>query len=198
MLTHPRAQELYQMGILYNEDEFLAQDEDANPVLCDVPLKLEQPSFPIFVLRHGRPRRSKRRSTWRSLPPLCISFSGLSDDADIKRLLSPSVLPMTTIQHREFSEPTPVSIFKDIPLSLPPPPAFEDLCDSVSASPTSVSNEDNPISVPPTPPPAPISLQFIDTDDTLNNTPILPIPTLCSTQSTSEEEPETWILIDDS
>jgi len=92
------------MGILYDED---------NTVACELP---SEQAPPIYIIRHRKPRRSRRRSL-RSLP-LYLSFSSLGDDADIARLLSPSIsntpTPMT-IQHRELPS-TPIT---NTPLSLP-------------------------------------------------------------------------------
>lgn len=187
-----RSQELYRMGILYNDnDSDGAQDEDVNAVLCNVPV--EQP-FPMFVMRHGKTRRSRRCSVWQPLPPLYLSFAGLSDDADIQRLLSPSILAIPTIQHREPSLPLPNPVSSDIPLSLPASPAFESLdgFDFDSPEPDE-RQEDNPISIS-------NSIlhklnqvtqgdwTFVDISQH-NNTPISTTP--CS-------EPETWELVDDS
>merc|ERR1712000_388887 len=104
--------ELYRLGILYNDNEDFAQNSpDSNTISCDVPI---EPSVPMFILRQGKPRRSRRRSNWRSLP-LYLSLSSLSDDADIARLLSLS--PFPTIQHRLS---TPTHFDTDILQSLPP------------------------------------------------------------------------------
>ncbi|KAL2074756.1 hypothetical protein VTL71DRAFT_8535 [Oculimacula yallundae] len=100
--------ELYQLGILYNDNDDLAQDTESNTIACDVPI---QQSVPMFIFRQGKPRRSRRRSNWRSIP-LYLSLSSLSDDADIARLLT--LPPTPTIQHRLISTPM------DIPQSLPP------------------------------------------------------------------------------
>lgn len=194
------------MGILYiDEDDDVLQDEDANPVSCDVPV---EQSFPMFVLRQGKPRRSRRQATWRSLPPLYLSFSNLSDDFDVKRWLSPSHTPISTIQHRD-SIITPSSRVEEgfLPQSLPSPPAFESMYHFSSLGSSSSSDEDDDI--PTSPSHSTISLlpkdqdqdqqgwTLIDRDDpphpqTQNNTTTIQTPTTpCS-------EPETWELIDDS
>ena len=91
MLTHPR-QELFRLGILYDHEKDIVQDSldesSTNTVSCNVLSTI----CPLFVVRPGRPKRSPRHfrsnSAWRSLP-LYLSFSGLSEDAEIARLLSP-------------------------------------------------------------------------------------------------------------
>ncbi|KAH7418393.1 hypothetical protein BKA64DRAFT_700917 [Cadophora sp. MPI-SDFR-AT-0126] len=166
--------ELYRLGILYNDNEDLAQDSESNIIACDVPT---EPSVPMFIFRQGKPRRSRRRPNWRSLP-LCLSLSSLSDDADIARLLSLS--PFPTIQHRLTTlAPTPM----DIPQSLPPP-AME--------SPYHDDN-DNTISISSPPPPQQYILDFNSGDWTFIHTPHHTDPS-----PTPSSEPETWILIDDS
>lgn len=172
-------QELYRLGILYNDNEDLAQNSsDANTIACDVPI---EPSVPMFIFRQGKPRRSRRRSNWRSLP-LYLSLSSLSDDADIARLLSPS--PFPTIQHR-LSTPTPSHFQTDIPQSLPPPalefPHHND------------NDNDDTISIPPPSQHTILDFNCIPGDWTFIHTqhPTNPSPTPSS-------EPETWILIDDS
>jgi hypothetical protein len=170
------------MGILY-EDESIAHDSESNTIVCDAPI---EHSVPMFIVRHGKPRRSRRRSTWRSLP-LYLSFSSLSNDADITRLLSPSVSHTPTIQHRDVTVeiPTPIntdiSIDTSIPQSLPPTPAFSG---SVHGSHLVDNTPISPLS----------SIFHQHTGDwtfitALHNTP---------GTSTPHSEPETWILIDDS
>jgi hypothetical protein len=172
MLTHPR-QELFRLGILYNNDEDIAQDSKSNTVACDIPV---EQSVPMFVIRHGKPCRSRRRSTWRSLP-LYLSLSTLTEDADIARLLSPSTPHTPTIQHRDTSIPTPTTT--DIPLSLPAPPALESthksehLLDNTVQSPHSFDLNSG-------------DWTFITTPHT---TPLVSTP--------SASEPETWILLSD-
>ncbi|KAH9222735.1 hypothetical protein DL95DRAFT_518293 [Leptodontidium sp. 2 PMI_412] len=157
--------ELHRLGILYNDNEDLTQDSESNTIACDVPV---EQSVPMFVLRQGKPRRSRRRSTWRSLP-LYLPLSSLSDDADIARLLSLS--PAPTIQHR-LTTPTPM----DTPLSLPPL-ALES------------PQHDNTISIS-----SPRhTLDFYSGDWTFVHTPHHADPS-----PTPSSEPETWILIDDS
>ncbi|PMD58206.1 uncharacterized protein K444DRAFT_439546 [Hyaloscypha bicolor E] len=89
--------ELRRMGILYVGED-IAVDSESNTIVCGVPV---ESSGPMFSIRQGKPRRS-RRSTWRSLP-LYLSFSDLSNDADIARLLSFSTPPTPTIQHRPLT-----------------------------------------------------------------------------------------------
>lgn len=105
-------QDLIQLGIL----EDLVQDSESNTVACHVPV---EHAVPMFTFRQGKPRRTRRRSEWYSVP-LHLSLSTLSDDTDIARLLSP-IHNTPTIQHRKNT---------DIPLSLPPsalasPPVFD-------------------------------------------------------------------------
>jgi hypothetical protein len=104
------------MGILYDETQQDCESHaNENAVLCDVPLGQE---VPMFVMRPSR--RSQRRSTWRSLP-LYLSFSDLSKDTDIARLLSPIQRITPTIQHRDHIPSTTASIIDvDTPQSLPP------------------------------------------------------------------------------
>jgi hypothetical protein len=176
MLTHAR-QELYRMGILYDN-----KDED-NTVTCEVPF---EQAPPVFILRHRKAKRSRRRSTWRSLP-LYLSFSSLGDDADIARLLSPSITdtptPMT-IQHRELPS-TPIST--DIPQSLPPTPALE----SATIHGSSHLLPNTPIEVS-----QPHSLSLNTTVDGWEfiNTPHAHQDPHTSTPIS---EPETWILLSD-
>lgn len=159
------------MGILYE-----SKHKD-NTVACEVP---SGNASPMFVLRHRKPRRSRRRSAWRSLP-LYLSFSSLGDDADIARLLSPSIASTPTsitIQHRELpSTPNPT----DIPQSLPPTPALV-LGSQHFVSTTPIELEhflpDNPTID---------DWEFITTPPTHQN----PHPT------TPLSEPETWIFLGD-
>lgn len=176
MLTHPR-QELYRMGILYNDQDNTAQDSESNTVSCDLPVER---SVPVFVLRHGKPRRSRRRSTaWRSLP-LYLSFSGLSDDSDIARLLSPPSTPYkSTIQHRITIRTPPITT--DIPQSLPPTPLA---LASVSTSASRFDNDTLPISL----------VHDFPSGDWTFVTPSHPT----ADTPTPASEPENWILIDDS
>lgn len=171
MLTHP-CQELFSLGILYNTDEDIVLDSESNTVLCDVPVEA---SIPPFVIRHHKFGRSRQHLNSCSLP-LYLSFSGLSDDADIARLISPPTPYKRTIQHRHisFSEP----IVTNTPQSLPTPSALE----SVSGS-TSLYNS-TVISIPQQ------SFEQNAGDWEVVNSPQSLTPTPFS-------EPETWILIDD-
>jgi hypothetical protein len=95
------------MGILYKDEDTVQLE--SNSVARDVPV--QQPA-PLFVIRPSRrPRKRTHRSMWRNLP-LYLSLSDLSTDTDIIRLLSPSTLYTSTIQHRET--------LTDIAQSLPP------------------------------------------------------------------------------
>jgi hypothetical protein len=127
------------MGILYGGDD-LAYDSELNTIVCGVPVNN---SAPMFSIRQGKPRRSRRGSSWRSLP-LYLSFSELSNDADIVRLLSPSTIPHTpTIQHRDLSiVQTLINTDIDIPQSLPPIPAFSG-SNLVDNTPISISLSDS-------------------------------------------------------
>jgi hypothetical protein len=90
---------LFAMGILYDNEETI---EPGTPV---------DQSSPMFVIRpYRRPKRS-RRSTWRPLP-LNLSVSGLSNDADIARLLFPCTSNTQTTPNHDLPIPIP-------PLSLP-------------------------------------------------------------------------------
>lgn len=185
------------MGILYNEnDEDVARDVELNTISCDVPV---EHSFPMFVIRHGKPRRSRRRIIAWSLPPLYMSFATLSDDVDIAHFLSHSNAPMPKTKHYESIEPTPPSPISiplptdiDIPQSLPPPSAFE--MESIYGSGSSIISSDNtPIQISL---PAPqTSLLNQQGDWTFVNIPLRHNTTIVETPIS---EPETWILIDDS
>lgn len=175
------------MGILYGGED-LALDSESNTIVCEVPV---ESSAPMFSIRQGKPRRSRRSSHWRSLP-LYLSFSDLSNDADIARLLSPSTPHTPTIQHRSLTIQTSINTDIDIPLSLPPTPAFSGslLSHLVDNTPISNSGDHSTISR---------SLHITNTilpntgDWTFITTPHNTPGTL-----TPLSEPETWILIDDS
>jgi len=213
MLTHPR-QELYRMGILYNEDDAnIAQGDDLNTVLCDVPVR-QAHSISMFVIRHGKPKRSRRRAISRSLPPLCLSFSALSDDVDITQFLQisrsitpvPLPTPMPMIQHRESPKtkttPSPLPVLPapdiDIPLSLPPPSAFESMYGSFHSA-ISILSTPTAISLPS--PESNLLPQHQVGDWTFITHPSTH-PHYHENEklemSTPVSEPETWILIDDS
>jgi len=101
------------MGILYDNDEDGAH-EGENSVARGLPL---EHAAPPFVIRQGKPRRT-RRSKWSYLR-LYLSFSDFSTHADIARLLSlPSNSHTPTIQHRWVSL-TPITT-DILPQSLPP------------------------------------------------------------------------------
>ncbi|KUJ21109.1 uncharacterized protein LY89DRAFT_426969 [Mollisia scopiformis] len=175
------------MGILYKDDEDIAQVSKSNTVSCDVPV---QHPVPMFIIRRGKPKRSRRRSTWRSLP-LYLSFSGLSDDADIARLLSPSTTtsPIPTIQHRTKIPLMSSNTDIDIPQSLPAPLSSAFGSGSLQGS-HFLDNTTFSISIP-----EPHSF------DTISNTgdwTFIQTPHHVSASSTPSSEPETWILIDDS
>ncbi|KAK0124486.1 hypothetical protein ONS95_009438 [Cadophora gregata] len=169
--------ELYRLGILYNDNEDLAQDSDSNTIACDVPI---EPSVPMFIFRQGKPRLSRRRSNWSSLP-LYLSLSSLSDDADISRLLSLS--PFPTIQHRLTQAPTTTST--DIPQSLPTSalefPYHDVNNDNTHSISSAQQHQHQHI------------LDFNSGDWTFIHTPHHADPS-----PTPSSEPETWILIDDS
>jgi len=171
------------MGILYDDGD-LAHDSESNIIVCDVPVDR---AVPLYIIRHGKPSRSRRRSTcssWRSLS-LYSSFSDLCNDADIARLLSPSVLHTPIIPHRDPTVENPIHITSNIdtciPQSLPPTPAFSGSSHGlhlIDNTPISLSN----------------SILHQHTGDWTfisapHNTPETPTPL---------SEPETWILIDDS
>ena len=176
-------QELRRMGILYVGED-IAVDSEPNTIVCGVPV---ESSAPMFSIRQGKPRRS-RRSTWRSLP-LYLSFSDLSNDADIARLLSFSAPPTPTIQHRSLTIQTHTNTDIDIPQSLPPTPAFTGSLLPHLVDNTPISNLDSTLSR---------TLRLANTilpntgDWTVITTPHNTPGTL-----TPLSEPETWILIDD-
>lgn len=162
------------MGILYSDEtEDIVPDSESNTIVCDVPV--ERP-VPMFIIRQGKARRSRHRSAWRSLP-LYLSFSDLSDDADIARLISPSISHTPTIQHLDPIASTHLVTDMHIPQSLPPASAF-------ASAHLQLDLVDN----------TPISLRHQHAGDwTFINTPRT-MPGTCTPVS----EPETWILIDDS
>ena len=88
------------MGILYDGTR---QDCEShakeNAVLCDIPLGHEAP---MFFMRPSR--RSRRRSNSYSLP-LHLSFSDLSKDVAIARLLASIQHVTPPIQHRDPFHP---------------------------------------------------------------------------------------------
>jgi hypothetical protein len=170
MLTHLR-QELYRLGILYNDEDNI-QDSESNITLCDVPL---EQSVPMFILRHKQPKRSRRRPVRSSPLPLYLSFSCLSDDSDIARLLSPSVSHTPTIQHREVTHSIPTSTASGIdtpqslPLALESSIHFLNNTPIISTTPHIITDD----------------WTFINTG---HNTPT----------ATPSSEPEAWVLIDGS
>jgi hypothetical protein len=179
MLTHP-VQELFRLGVLYNEDEDITFDSEPNNVECDVPIQI----VPTFIIRPARKSRRSRRSRWQTLP-LHLSFSGLSKDADILRLLSPSPCPEPTIQHRIL----PGTHDIDIPQSLPAPSALFSPGSSVSSplfTCAHIYDDDTPPSSP----------SFLPDE---NDWTFLPPPLTQHTHDTSpNSNPDPWILIDDS
>ena len=164
------------MGILYDNKY------EENIVAREVP---SEQASPMFILRH-RKSKPRRRSTWRSLP-LYLSFSSLGDDADIARLLSPSIsnpLPPITIQHHEhFTSP----ITTDIPQSLPPTSALE-------SSSINGSQHVTPNSSIETPHTHSLLLNTTGDDWEFINTPQHNREPHTSTPAS---EPETWILLGD-
>ncbi|KAI9048961.1 hypothetical protein LZ554_006810 [Drepanopeziza brunnea f. sp. 'monogermtubi'] len=167
--------ELRRLGILYNTNDDLAPEDESNTVACGVPV--ESPP-PMFILRHGKPRRSQRPSTLRPiLLHLPLSFL-TDDDVNIPRLLSlpasPSPCP-PTIQHRADTLPP-----LDPPLqSLPPPHLIRN---------------DTTIPIPP----SSVSVPDSDLGDWTFITTSHPHPHSSRSRSSPPSEPETWILIDDS
>jgi hypothetical protein len=182
------------MGILYNEDSAeVAQNDNANTILCDVPVEHFPP---MFVIRPGKPRRS-RRANRRSLPPLYLSLAGLRDDADIARFLYQSIhaSPKPVTQYRACLPP-PMDLDIDIPQSLPPSSAFESLYGSISSA--SLISDNTPISSSS----RQTSLLHHQGDWAFINIPIRQNSNSNNdnntTLSSPSSEPETWILIDDS
>jgi len=106
MLTHPYQQELCPMEMLQN-------DVSSSNHTCEV---LHE--FPLYTIR-TRKRHAPRRQhpTWVSLP-LHLSFSSLSEDSQIKKLISIETTTTTnTIQHRR--EAPRIHMHIDLPQSLP-------------------------------------------------------------------------------
>ncbi|PBP22725.1 hypothetical protein BUE80_DR006396 [Diplocarpon rosae] len=162
-------QELYRLGVLYNNNDDLVRGYEPNAIACYVPV---MPTVPIVGLRYSKPKHPQRRSTWRSLPiypPL--SLSSRSDDADILRLSS-QASPIPTIRPRKL---TPVCT--NLPLQSLPPPAPEPqfLDDLVSVS---------------------SSRHLLDL--TAGDWTLIHTPHHADSSLTPPSEPETWVLIDDS
>lgn len=168
------------MGILYDDDEDGTQDSDlnTNTVLCNAPLPIER-AAPMFVVRPGR-RSRQRRGTRRTLP-LYLSFTDLSDDAYIARLLSPAS-HMPTIQHRSITPPSS-DIDIDIPQSLPATPASSSSSFLNGLAHLFDNNNDN----------NPVHLDSGEDWTFINTTTHHP-----TDSSTPSSEPGTWILCDDS
>lgn len=161
------------MGILYG-DEDNVHDLESNTIVCDIPV---EPSPPLFSIRQGRTRRSRRRSNWHSLS-LYLSLSDLSNDADIARLLSPSISHTPTIQHHGLTTQTHhLEIDTSIPQSLPPTPAFSGFSQDLHLV-------DNTL----------ISISQNNTGDWT----FISAPHNTPETATPLSEPETWIMIDDS
>jgi len=101
MLTHVlRVQELRSLGLLYNQDEDLAYESN---IVHDVS---PDPYVPTFRVRN---RRTGRKSTSVQLP-LFLSFSFLSNDSEIIRLMnvqSPAHSTPTTVQERDTPQLSP-------------------------------------------------------------------------------------------
>jgi hypothetical protein len=166
------------MGILYGGEE-VAYDSESNTIVCGV---LASSTAPMFSIRQGKPRRSRRSSYWRSLP-LHLSFSELGNDADIARLLSPSTPHTPMIQHRDrrtIQTPLNTNIDNDIPQSLPPTTAFSGslLSNLVDNTPISIAQHGS----------------LLPTGDWI----FITTPPNTPGSLTPLSEPETWILIDDS
>jgi hypothetical protein len=169
-------QELFRMGILYFDEQHDDSHAKENAVSCNVPLKLE---VPTFITRPSR-RSRRRRSTWRSLP-LCGSFSDLTDDPDIARLIFPIPPPTTTIQHRDPIPSISASIVDiDVPLSLPTQTTASSSSHHLNRSKLLLHNIQT--FVPP-------SEDWTFIDEIHPHTPH---------GCTPSSEPETWILCDDS
>ena len=165
------------MGILYDNED-TAHDSEPNTIVSDVPV---EQSVPMFSIRYGKPRRSRRRSTWRSLP-LYLSFSDLSNDTGIARFLSPSIPHSPTIQHHDLTILQHITNDIDtcIPQSLPPTPAFSGslLSNPVDNTPISIAQHGS----------------LLPTGDWI----FITTPPNTPGSLTPLSEPETWILIDDS
>ncbi|CZT49785.1 uncharacterized protein RSE6_10675 [Rhynchosporium secalis] len=63
--------ELYRLGILYNDNEDLTQDFESSTIACDVPF---QQSVPMFTLRQDIPQ---------SLPPLALECPNHDNTASV-------------------------------------------------------------------------------------------------------------------
>jgi hypothetical protein len=177
-------QVLRRMGILYGGGgEDLAYDSGLNAIVCGVSV---DHSSPMFSIRPVKPRRSRRSSSWRSVP-LYLSFSDLSDDADIARFLSlsPSNTHTPTIQHRDLTIQPLTNTDIDSPQSLPPTPAFT----GSLLSNLVVDNTPNAISS---------SLHDSILPQQAGDWTFITAPHNTPGTATPLSEPETWILIDDS
>lgn len=88
------------MGILYNDEESTHDEE--NSIASGLPV---EKAAPIFVIRQGKPRRTRRS---KPMLPLYLSFSDFGTDVDIARLLSLSQPQTPTIQHRVAPQSLPL------------------------------------------------------------------------------------------
>jgi len=168
------------MGILYDNED-TAHDSEPNTIVSDVPV---EQSVPMFSIRYGKPRRSRRRSTWRSLP-LYLSFSDLSNDTGIARFLSPSIPHSPTIQHHDLTILQHITNDIDtcIPQSLPPTPAFTGSSFHLNL----INNTDTIIS----------RSHPIRNHQHTGDWTFITAPHNTPETATPLSEPETWILIDD-
>jgi len=165
--------ELFRTGILYGEQPGCCSLPREDGIFSDLPLRQEAP---MFVIKPAR--RSRQRSTWRSLP-LYLSFSNLSEDSDIAHLISPNRRITPTIQHRTPIPSTAASIIDfDTPQSLPPATALSQ--SPGSGNPNLLHDINTPTFAP-----AGEDWTFITHTHTRHDT-------------TPFSEPETWILHDDS
>jgi hypothetical protein len=160
------------MGILYGEyDNKL---DDAAAAYLGRPK--EEPS-PMFTIRPSRRKPRRSHSQWQAIP-LYLSLSDLSTDADIARLIYPSISYTETIQHRDITTNA-----TDIPQSLPPPSALSSLTGSIH-----ILDDINTNSIPINFDLTPGDWAFITASP--HTTPV-PHP------ATPISEPETWILLSD-
>lgn len=184
MLTHPD-QELYRLGILYDENNLEPRIPSSPTPLWSTPV---QKSYPAYIIRQSRPRRSRRRPVWRTLP-LNLSLSNLRDDYDVARLLYASTTTPPMMAEIHLSS---VSISTGDSTTTPQSlPTTSTMALALSAS-RSVNFLPSANSIPPH------SLHHADEDWTFITSPssqqlhIHP-----STTSTPSSELETWILLGD-
>lgn len=190
-------QELRRLGILYD-------DEVSGADLAVDALPPRRYAAPEFIIRPGKlsRRRTLKRSTWESLS-LYLSFSALSQDDDIARLLisdcdnTPTPSVSSTIQHHETESTLNSSSLNSpdvVPQSLPTPesaPINTPLLESAMQSPARLSDSLPALSLPSSNA-APEDWTFVNTraSSTVDDAD-------AGTCTPAISEPETWVLLND-